>query len=304
MRHAIIRFRGPKPVLSMDLDIESIEMIKELIYRRSHLSFPESRDMQLRRWLMQRLEDGHYGSLEEYHRILCAEDAEFKRLLSLITTKETYFFRMPEQFEAMRDTVLPEIVDREGRKAMSVLAGGGQYRMRLRAWSAGCSTGQEAYSLAMQILDTIRYPKAWDMKVIGTDINSDVVEIAKKGVYDTMRLGKTPSEFVQRFLKIISTDMVQVSDDIREITEFRVFNLKNLSEAADFRGFFDIIFCRNVMIYFDFEAQQRLVNGLVECLRPGGYLFTGEGEVLHLYRHSLEVVEDGACIFYRKTEGL
>lgn len=289
---------------AMDLDSDGIEMIKELIYQRSYLSFPESRGTQLRRWLMQRLVDGSYSSLREYHRVLCTDESEFRRLLSLITTKETYFFRMPEQFEALRDIVLPEIVDREGRKAMSVLAGGGQYRMRLRAWSAGCSTGQEAYSLAMQILDAIRYPKAWDMKVIGTDINSDVLETAKMGMYDTMRLGKTPPKFIEQFLTMASSDMLQVIDDVREITEFRLFNLRNLPEAVDFRNYFDIIFCRNVMIYFDFEAQQRLVSGLAECLRPGGYLFTGEGEVLHLYRHSLEAVENKGCIFYRKTEGL
>ncbi len=287
---------------AMNFDEAAIEKIKNLIYERSHLSFLESREIQLRRWLAQRIEEGGFCSLDEYYRALTTDDSEFWLLISLITTKETYFFRMPEQFEVLADTVLPEIIDREGRTAMSALARGETYRMRLRAWSAGCATGQEAYSLAMQILDTIHYPKAWDMKVIATDINAEVLEIARIGRYDTMRLGKMPPRFIEKFFQISSADSIMVNDEVREIMEFRVFNLRYLDETAAYRNFFDIIFCRNVMIYFDLAAQQRLVDGLARCLRPGGYLFTGEGEVLHLYRHNLEIIDRGSCIFYRKTE--
>lgn len=279
----------------------SIGRIKELVYQRSHLTFPDTREIQLRRWLLQRMEETGHGSLDEYYAALLTDESEFKRLIALITTKETYFFRMPEQFEALSEIVLPEIIDREGRLAMSSLARGGTYRMRLRAWSAGCATGQEAYSLAMQILDTIRYPRAWDIKVIGTDINAEGLEIARIGRYDTMRLGKMPPQFIEKFFEHSSADSVKVSDEVRDVVEFRVFNLRHLDDAIPFWNFFDIIFCRNVMIYFDFDAQQRLVDGLVRCLRPGGYLFTGEGEVLHLYRHNLEIIDRGSCIFYRKT---
>lgn len=283
---------------------EDIGMFKALVYERSHLFFPESREHQLRRWIMQRVEEGRHGSLREYYRVLASDGEEFGRLISLITTRETYFFRMPEQFEAIGEHVLPQVIDSEGRKAMTALSRGEQYRMRLRAWSAGCANGQETYSLCMKILDTIHYSRAWDIKVLGTDINPDALEFAKKGRYDRMKLGKTPPEYLERFFNLCSAEEIEVSDELKEIAEFKVMNLRNLFETVSFRNGFDIILCRNVMIYFDLTAQQRLVSSLIGCLRPGGFLFTGEGEVLHLYKHDLEVVERGGCIFYRKPEGM
>lgn len=287
----------------MELTADDIGIFKDLVYQRCHLSFPQSRETQLRRWLLHRLEEGKYGSLDEYYRALSSNDGEFERLIALITTRETYFFRMPEQFEALRNVVLPKIIDREGKKAMRALSRGEACRMTLRAWSAGCATGQEAYSLSMRILDTIRYSKAWDLKVLGTDINADVLEVARTGRYDRMRLGSTPARIIETFFNMYSEKEVMVSDEVKEITEFKTVNLKDIPQMGSLKKFFDVIFCRNVMIYFDLPAQQRLVAALSECLKPGGYLFTGEGEVLHLYTHSLEVIEREECVFYRKPEG-
>ncbi len=288
----------------MELPAEDISIFKDLVYQRCHLSFPQSRETQLRRWLLYRLEEGKYGSLDEYYRALSSNDGEFERLISLITTRETYFFRMPEQFEAVRDVVLPKIIDREGKKAVRSLSRGEVYRMMLRAWSAGCASGQETYSLSMQILDTVRYSKAWDLRVLGTDINADALEFAKTGRYDRMRLGKTPASFMEKYFNTYSPAEIVVCEEVREITEFQTVNLRNLPEMGSFKNYFDIIFCRNVMIYFDLRAQQRLITELSECLKPGGYLFTGEGEVLHLYAHALEVIQREECVFYRKPEGV
>jgi len=287
----------------MELTAENLVMFKDLVYHRCHLSFPQSRETQLRRWLLHRLEEGQHGSLAEYYRVLSTNDQEFERLIALITTRETYFFRMPEQFEALRDMVLPKIIDREGKKSIQALSRGEASRMTLRAWSAGCAYGQEAYSLSMQVLDTIRYSKAWDLKVLGTDINADALEVAKIGRYDRLRLGKTPAPFLEKYFNAYSAEEIVVCDEAKEITEFQKMNLRNLPEMDSFRNLFDIIFCRNVMIYFDLSAQQRLVTALAGCLKSGGYLFTGEGEVLHLYTHSFEVIEREKSVFYRKPEG-
>ena len=170
-------------VLSEDMELtaKNLGMFKELLYERCHLSFPESREMLLRRWITQFAEKGKYRSINDYYRALMEDRQEFERLISMITTRETYFFRMPAQFEALRDVVIPAIVDREGSASMKALSSGVPHRMRLRAWSSGCATGQEAYSLSMQILDSLRYPKAWDVKVLGTDINRDAIGLAKLG---------------------------------------------------------------------------------------------------------------------------
>jgi chemotaxis protein methyltransferase CheR len=287
----------------MELTADALARFKDLVYRQSHLTFPPSREAQFLRSLVRRATEGKYQSIDEYCRALSSDQREFARLLSLITTGETYFFRIPGHFQALSDVVLPEIIDREGKAAMEALARGERYRMKLRAWSAGCSTGQEAYSLAMQILGTVRYPKAWDLRVLGTDISADALETARLGRYDRARLQNAPSHFVERCFKPRQPGEVVVSDEVKEITAFQVKNLKSLPGDQSFREAFDIIFCRNVLIYFDLAAQQRLITDLSACLKPGGYLFTGEGEVLHIYRHVLDAKEHGGCIFYKNPEG-
>lgn len=287
----------------MEVTSDQMVRFKELVYDRSCLSFPQSREPQLRRWLVQLATAGKYRSFDEYYLALCSDIHEFERLVSLITTRETYFFRMPGQFEALRDVVLPEIVDREGRASLHALSRMEPYRMKLRAWSAGCATGQETYSLAMQILDTLRYHKAWDIQVLGTDINPDALETARAGHFDVMRLGSMPAQLIERYCGPCLPQELVMPEEVKAITEFQVMNLRNLPQQGSFKDAFDIIFCRNVMIYFDLAAQQGLVSALSGCLKPGGYLFTGEGEVLHLYSHELEVVEKGGCILYRRPRG-
>jgi chemotaxis protein methyltransferase CheR len=288
--------------MSMHLTGSDLERFKRLVYERSLLSFPAAREEQFKRSLVQRIKEGDFRSPDDYYTVLHADAGEFDRLLSLITTQETYFFRMPEHFEILDEVVLPGIIEREGRAAAGSLARGEKHRMRLWAWSAGCATGQEAYSLAMQIHHGLRYGKAWDVKVLGTDINTRGLAVARQGRYHTLRLGRTPSQLIEKYFEIHSVEEVEVASEVKELTEFRVMNLRNLTAAHGYTNSFDIVFCRNVMIYFDRPAQERLVAALVACLRPGGYFFTGEGEVLHLYDHHLELIEHRSSIFYRKSE--
>ena len=286
----------------MDISGNQMARFKELVYSRSHLTFHKSREPGLRRLIEQRSAEGNYRTYDEYFLALQLNAREFELLLSLITTRETYFFRMPDQFEVLRDIVLPEIAELEGRLSLQALSRKEPYRMRLRVWSAGCATGQETYSLSMQILDTIRYPKAWDIEVLGTDINPDCLETARAGVYESSRLDSMPPRFIERYCSYSSTQKIALLGEVKAITKFQVMNLRNLSKQDQFKNSFDIIFCRNVMIYFDLPAQQQLVSALSGCLKPGGYLFTGEGEVLHLYKHELEVNEYNDCICYQKPK--
>jgi chemotaxis protein methyltransferase CheR len=286
----------------MEITEENIARCKELIYRRSNLSFPPSRQAQLRRWIGQRAAEGRYRSFHDYFQALASDRLEFEALIALITTRETYFFRMPEHFKVLAAVALPAIAEREGKKSLAALSRKQSYRMQLRAWSAGCATGQETYSLSMQILDALRYSMAWDIKVLGTDINADAVESARAGRYDSSKLGKLPSQFIERYFLVSGVEEITVAQAVRNITEFKIMNLRHLPDDIIFKNAFDIIFCRNVMIYFDLPAQQRLISSLWQCLKPGGYLFTGEGEVLHLYDHSFMVKEHDGCIYYQRPE--
>lgn len=286
----------------MHLTQEDIARCKDLVYGKSNLSFPPSREAQLRRCILQGAADSGYRSFQDYFQALNSDRIQLERFIALITTRETYFFRMPEQFEALEKAVLPRIEEREGKKALKALARKEPYRMRLRVWSAGCAMGQEAYSLSMQIFNTIRYPRAWDIKVLGTDINTETLETARAGRYHNAKLGNIPAGFIERYFDVSGLEEISVAGPVREITEFQTLNLRNLPDTASFQRAFDVIFCRNVMIYFDLPAQQRLVSALWDSLAPGGYLFTGEGEVLHLYEHAFRTREWGTCIFYQKPE--
>jgi chemotaxis protein methyltransferase CheR len=284
----------------MEVTSDQMVRFKDLVYSRSHLTFSRSREPQLRRWIVQRATEGKYRSFDEYYQSLCSDTREFEQLLALITTRETYFFRMPDQFDVLKDVVLPEIVEREGRLSLQALSRKEPYRMRLHVWSAGCATGQETYSLSMQLLETLRYAKAWDIKVLGTDINPEVLETARAGYYEVTRLESMPARIIERYCRRPSPHQILLEDEVKAITEFQVMNLRNLGEQESFKNAFDIIFCRNVMIYFDLPAQQQLITALSACLKQGGYLFTGEGEVLHLFRHELEMTDKNGCIFYRR----
>ena len=287
----------------MEFTTENMIRFKNLIYSRTYLSFSRWREDLLRSWILQRAGAVHSRSLDGYYQLLSSDEKEFEQLIALITTRNTYFFRMPGHFQVLSEVVLPEIVEREGAKVLRARFGREPERMRLRVWSAGCATGQEPYSLSMQILDAIRYAKAWDIKVLGTDINADALDVAEAGRYSVMGIGKMPAQFIERYFEVSGLEEISLSKEVRGITEFMALNLRNLSDRDEFKNAFDIIFCRNVMIYFDQPAQQRLVAALWEALIPGGYLFTGEGEVLRLAPHDLEVKEWRGNIFYRRAEG-
>jgi chemotaxis protein methyltransferase CheR len=282
---------------------EEVLLFQEFIYDRCHLSLRGSREAQMISGIRRRMAACGRTSPRAYFAAAAADEEEFDRLVGLVTTQETYFFRMPEQFAMLGASILPAIEERAGRMALGAPACGERRRMTLRAWSAGCSTGQEAWSLSMQILGSLRYPQAWNVQVLGTDLDPEAVVSARRGVYGSGRMECVPPDLAARYLEPVGEGLVTVAGDPREVTDFAVLNLRRINELPALREAFDVIMCRNVLIYLDLPAQQELVTALSRCLRPGGHLFTGEGEVLHLYRHELEIVEQGGCLCYRRPTG-
>jgi chemotaxis protein methyltransferase CheR len=280
---------------------EDIRRLRELVYEKSHLSFSGGREEQFLRSVARMAAAGGHPSADSYLRAVRNNEDEFFRLIGAITTKETSFFRLPAHFTALREIVLPSIERGEGEASLHALAGGLRRPMSLRIWSAGCATGQEAYSLAVTVLEYLRYPRAWDIEILGTDIDPGSVDTAREGVYTAPGLAHVPPDLLARYFVIAGDGTVTANNTLRDITVFRAGNLSRIDDLpSGQRTLFDIIFCRNVLIYFDLLAQQRLITALSGYLKPGGWLFTGEGEVLHLYDHSLESVEHAGTYFFRK----
>jgi len=193
---------------------------------------------------------------------------ELVGLINALTTNVTAFYREKHHFEALAEYMLPE--------AMSRNAGS----RRIRIWSAGCSTGEEPYCLAMTAAEVLP-STSWDLKVLATDIDSDVIRVAKEGVYPLDRVAALPAERLRNcFQKGTGAHAGKaiVKAHLRAAVTFRVLNLLH---QWPMHGPFDVIFCRNVMIYFDQATRERLISRLAQMLAPGGYLCIGHAESIH-----------------------
>lgn len=212
-------------------------------------------------------------SLGDYHDYLSSEAGEVERseLLFALTTNVTSFFREKHHFDVLRDSLLPDIA----RRARS--------GDRIRLWSAGCSTGQEPYSIAMTVLEALPEAPRCDIRILATDIDRKVLARARAGTFDTGQTETVPEPLRRKYLLPVAsardaqraTSVSQVSDELRGLVVFRELNLL---EEWPMRGKFDAIFCRNVVIYFDRDTQARLWPKFANALLPGGLLFLGHSE--------------------------
>ncbi len=191
---------------------------------------------------------------------------EIALLISRLSTNYTYFMREEQHYRFLRDKVLPEwaphIKDKD-----------------LRIWSAGCSSGEEAYTAAMVVNEYFGSALSqWDTTILATDISENVLGLARKGIYPEEEMKLLPEQYKKRYFKPVEPGIFRISDDLRDKVVFGNLNLMNTS--FPFKKKFHVIFCRNVMIYFDNKTREALVDRYYEWLLPGGYLFIGLSETL------------------------
>ena len=213
------------------------------------------------------LEDG-FGTFTDYFNYLISDRTGQAaiQLMNKITTNHTFFMREADHFYYYRDTILPQLYQNVKEKD-------------LRVWCAACSTGEEAYTLAM-LQDELfgREKPLWDTKVLATDISEKVLTIAKQGIYDNEHMASLPKQWKLNYVKPNNGISSVITDKIKQEVIFRRFNL--MENTFPFKKKFHVIFCRNVMIYFDKETKTTLVNKFYEHMEPGGYLFIGHSESL------------------------
>jgi chemotaxis protein methyltransferase CheR len=227
-------------------------------------------------------------SFRDYCGYVATEDGVGERasMLSALTTNVTRFFREPHHFEHLRSTLLPSLLStaRSGKK--------------VRIWSAGCSSGQEPYSIALTILSMMPDARSFDIKVLATDFNPDVIATGKRGLYPAPEMVDVPSEIRRTWLERRDVDGVafyQLDDAARGLVSFRQLNLM---ERWPMRGSFNAIFCRNVVIYFNAETQTRIWTRMLPLLEPGGCLYIGHSE--RVIGPALSQLEIEGTTTYRK----
>jgi chemotaxis protein methyltransferase CheR len=261
-----------------DLTEADFERISDLVYRHCGINLHEGKRDLVRARIFKRLRAVGASTAVQYIRMMESDGTgqEFHRLIDVLSTNLTSFFREDGHFNFLREKFLPTLVKRKQASAP-----------RIRAWSAGCSTGEEAYSLSMTLQDVLG--SGWNIKLLATDISHPVLATARAGRYDKNRLASVPAALRSRFFSATGEkDKFKATPELAGIIQF---NYLNLMDRWPFTGPFDFIFCRNVMIYFDKETQQRLIQRFWDCLAPGGMLFTGHSESLTGVSHRFSYVQ-------------
>lgn len=208
-------------------------------------------------------------SFRQYHQIVSESVDERNYMLDLVSTNETHFFREPKHFDFLQQCVLPRWCSNDGF----------QRTRRLRVWSAGCSSGQEPYSLAMLLHHSLSFSPGWDINIKATDLSNRVLETASQGVWPAESASEIPRVYSQKFLLRgvrKHAGHIKARPEIRSMIDFSRLNLKDAAYPFTYK--FDLIFCRNVLIYFDPRTRQEVLGRLLGYLRPGGYLFVGHAE--------------------------
>ncbi|MDP2182810.1 MAG: CheR family methyltransferase [Actinomycetota bacterium] len=281
---------GDGASLSKNLTPAEFTRFRDYIHQHSGIYLEEMKVDSLRISLITRATRFGFCTLDEYYRLLTSDEAEFKELMNLVTINETSFFRFPAQFDALRDMVIPEIVD-----------GKSDTQRTFRVWSAGCSTGEEPYSIAMTLLDSGLEGLGYDVQVLGTDVSTNALRKANEGVYPARALLSVPHAVVTRFFEPTATGH-RVTDRTRSLIEFQYHNLIKEPYPLGLMGNWDVIFCRNVTIYFKLESTRRVVQNFYNSLNPGGYLFIGHSETLTSISDQFDPVELGGVFLYRRPQ--
>jgi len=248
------------------LSEDTFQMFRKLIYKETGINMRESKKILVSNRLRKRLLALNINSYEDYYFYL-TEGKSRKNELSLfidaVSTNETYFFRGDNQFDALQKKILPEMFNNKSK---------------LKIWSAGCSTGEEPYTIKMVIYETAGIHWNGDIEIIATDISNEVIKKAKEGMYKGRTLRFIPPEIKKRYFVDDLNDVYRVNNKVKEGIKFQTNNLLKDDPPG---SLFDIIFCRNVMIYFDKPTQKRIADEkFAHTISPEGYLFIGHSESL------------------------
>jgi chemotaxis protein methyltransferase CheR len=272
------------------MNAEEFRLFRDLIYDHCGIFFQSDSAFLLHRRLLPRLEALSLADFTAYYRYLASASEERRRdemehLIERVTTNETYFFRESYQLDALAQEILPAIYRARPRGK------------RLTIWSAGCASGEEAYTIAIVLLEVGLFTD-WEVRVFGNDISRRMLHIARKGQYGRSAFRATDPRLLRRYFREAEGKQ-QVRDEVRALVSFGQINLLDASMMT-LVSEVDIIFCRNVLIYFDARSRRRVVEALHRKLVPGGYLLLGHSESLIQVTTAFELVHLKHDMVYRK----
>jgi len=265
--------------------------IRMLIEERTGIHFDESRERFLSTRVREHMHERGYTRATELLRAVRKTNVEYDSLLERMLTQETSFFRYPAVFEAFEKRVLPEIhVSKFWKNPRT-----------LRVWSAGCSTGEEPYSIAIWLMENWSLVDTYNIEIVGSDIDTRALQAAAEGVYGERALARLSRDVIERYFQRVAGDEYRIDPGLRNSIEFTRANLIDATDMARYRDF-DIVFCRNVLIYFDDASRRLAAENLYDCLRPGGYICLGHSETMSRISPLFDVCRFSEAIIYQRPE--
>lgn len=265
------------------LNEQEFKQFRDLIYNESGIHFSDSNRSILESRLKERLRKTKIETTKEYHKLILSDKTELKTLLDTVTTNLTRFFRNTMHFNTLENYVIPELIKWKQVKRQNTL----------KVWSAGCSTGEEPYSIAMVMKDKL--PSSINIEVTASDLSLKSLMTAKEGFYPENKVNGVPEKYLQRYFEKKNNGF-QVKDEIKNLVKFDYHNLKNDSGQRNL----DIVFCRNVIIYFDEVAQKNVIERFYDAMNKHSYLFIGHSESLFGMNTKFEFLKTDWAVIYRK----
>ncbi|TYP56133.1 CheR family methyltransferase [Thermosediminibacter litoriperuensis] len=268
------------------LDNKSLRKLTDLIYRTTGLRYDFNKKYYLERRIRERMEVLEIEDIKSFLRILQFDAFERQQFINALTVKETYFFREYEQLKLFAEKVIPMMLQ-EGPTGLD---------KTIKVLSAGCATGEEAYTLGI-IMNEMLEGEAFDWRVVGIDIDTLALEKAKKGTYDTRSIRLIPKEYLNRYLWV-DGEFYKVKPFLKQKINFAWANL--LTGVPEDLAPFEVVFCRNVLIYFDDVSRERVLKNLYKVLVPGGYIFFGHADFMGKFSTIFRPERIGGHLVYRK----
>lgn len=276
----------------MDMTFEEFGLFSDFIYGKAGIRFEPKKLYFVSRRVLKRMSDLGMENPSEYFRFLRYCDrtgSEFQNLVESLTINETYFFRNFPQLQSFAEHCLQDVIKEKSSNG----------KRSLRLWSAGCSTGEEPYTLAIILLEMLENITEWDVLILATDIDRPTLDKARLAEYGERSVKDVPKEYLGKYFDRPSNGTFALKGDVKDMVRFQYLNLADTQALRERQGF-DFIFCRNVLIYFDDVSSKQLVEQFYVALNKGGYIFLGPNESIGRITTAFKIQRAGNYLVYLK----
>jgi chemotaxis protein methyltransferase CheR len=276
----------------MKLTVEQFISLRDIIYDRAGLYFETNKIYLMKKRVQKRLESLNIEDVTEYYNILKYKDRqglEMQKLLNLLTTNETYFYREDNQLKVFMSHCLNQVMANEEKKRMK----------KIKIWSAGCSSGEEPYTLAILLRERGLEHMSWNIEIVATDIDTNILEMAQNGIFHIRSTRFVPPAILKKYFQPSGSEYFALEPVIKTMVRFQHLNLMDNLRMRFMRSF-DFIFCRNVLIYFNDASRRTVMANFYDSLNAGGYIYLGHSESVTRLSSAFTIERAGGLIVHRK----